>query len=1366
MSPAIASSSTTNNTIDTANQIEENTNIVKSMKETSVIIAFCEKFGSLLKGIEFWPEELEYALAQEAQSELVEKIHCAFLTNCLNRKRLIEGNAWKKILSETIDKKIKMNNQFYQNYNPLRQVNDYYELDVEDKSNVIREAIFQIGRKVRNNDIDVLPFGEDKKGRGYYYFGKGARIYRETTIINKSKNQKKIIWEPITTTLEELENYINNSNELKASAGKDKQLRNKINNELIPKIKQDIEAKEKLNAKRIRKEKNAQRLADTLANIEIISSRTRSGARRAAGLDNNTSSTRNDDNHVTSSSHYMTRSKRVYVSNNTDNNINNSVNAVSVVISPVDTSEIMTEPMSRSISTSSTASTTSNGSKETTGTASSVPESVSSRYKEIFGSESEVEPSEPDEYVVSEPGSNDDDDEDEDTESGDSRKNNILPPPDIDYATPPKDSLIEDLRFALEHADDLYADVAWEFTFTLDQTIIFAHKAILYARSSRSFQERFLKNRDSNGMSIKSVRLSNLDSLIDAIIVKTDADPILFQQELNFFYTGEEGSEEFLAAVDTTDELEQDKLKEDLIYMYKSKLYTDIEIILEYPPQDSLEIISEEDEELDLVRSVTFKAHKFMLAARSEYFREILSSSNPMDPKAATIYLDTSIFSQAAFNIILEYIYTGNLEYSLTLETCEWIWVGSYYLGIKNLCEDCIHRIATRLHYFTCTCSECQIAMPSVAAFAKEYDVKKLWQGCLHVLTKGFDIMWPHKNFAELDGIVREEILLALVTNIQNSDIMSIFKGCRKIISTMNVKNITDSPWIGVVRKMTKQVKSSAIKVLVENFEQVCNEGHEFLDCVDGVGYSHGFLEDIMSGVVHEGLNEQNSAKVLKSISSKLLTRPAVINAKSIETKRILVESKQYVFEYMKRHCLNIRQNGGFKLLNSWLLEEFSHSLGVSTQELLTVANPSQTHHNLKNRISPRPSLSTILTEDSSETSKDSNPITEPFAEPFTEFSPIVITKEVSIEISITTTEDSPPPPLTSLPSLPSPPPPPPPPPLPSPRSLPSLPSPPSLLSPPPSPPSPPTRTTDATTTTKTKTEISPIIITSPITGVLSTTPDDDLSIITNEEINEIFERSAISLQETNNSTIGSATSSTLFPRPTRASILRQKALEDAKNPIKPRPKSTPKQKSLSLLTTIPTKTSPISSNKSINGPSIRSSKSTSNLKVPNGSSSSRTSRGRSPNKKRVRQTRSSILRQMKYDNTDQKRGRDRERSGISPNSSRANSIVSVSSVTSNATTTSSHHQRRKRSPSRNSQAASIVSPFSGNLVTSIQPKPFQIKFATSLNPDISIGRRVIIPTKGNASGTIQFLGETEFAKGIWVGVELDDSGKLLVIIE
>ncbi|CAI2201180.1 17680_t:CDS:2, partial [Funneliformis geosporum] len=100
-----------------------------------------------------------------------------------------------------------------------------------------------------------------------------------------------------------------------------------------------------------------------------------------------------------------------------------------------------------------------------------------------------------------------------------------------------------------------------------------------------------------------------------------------------------------------------------------------------------------------------------------------------------------------------------------------------------------------------------------------------------------------------------------------------------------------------------------------------------------------------------------------------------------------------------------------------------------------------------------------------------------------------------------------------------------------------------------------------------------------------------------------------------------------------------------------------------------------------------------------------------------------------------------------------ASSIASVSSVTS--TTTSSSHHRRKRSPSQNSSSTSITS--NSSAITSLQPKPHQTKLATIPNPDISVGRRIILPTKNNAPGAIQFLGETEFAKGIWVGIVLDN---------
>ncbi|CAJ0639719.1 8725_t:CDS:2, partial [Entrophospora sp. SA101] len=322
------SSSAINTTITSTNvntkKIQENEKMVKSMKETSTIIAFCEKFHSYLKGlVEFWPEEFEHALAEEAENALVEKIHCVFLGNFINQKKAVNRNAWQRILSETIDEKI---NQFYQDFNPLRRVNNYYELNIKDKvlilntlitwqlqeSDVIRKAIeieYRKGKRNQNNDLEVLPFGEDKKGRKYYYFGKGARVYRETIIKNKNKDktQSNTIWESITTTLEELESYINDTNELKIRVGKDKQLRNMIINEIIPKIKQDIESKEKFNARKLRKEQRV------IASLDVTNTLI-------------TNDRDNNDHYVALSNPYMTRSKRAHENGGTNtNNINNDV---------------------------------------------------------------------------------------------------------------------------------------------------------------------------------------------------------------------------------------------------------------------------------------------------------------------------------------------------------------------------------------------------------------------------------------------------------------------------------------------------------------------------------------------------------------------------------------------------------------------------------------------------------------------------------------------------------------------------------------------------------------------------------------------------------------------------------------------------------------------------------------------------------------------------------------------------------------------------------------------------------------------------------------------------------------------------------
>ncbi|CAG8611015.1 15743_t:CDS:2, partial [Acaulospora colombiana] len=852
------------------------------------------------------------------------------------------------------------------------------------------------------------------------------------------------------------------------------------------------------------------------------------------------------------------------------------------------------------------------------------------------------------------------------------KKRVLPPPPGLDFTIQPKDNLVEDLRYALDHAKELFSDIAWEFTSALNPTTIYAHKAILYARSSRSFKERFLKNKDMNGQSIRSLRLSNPDP----ISMKTDADPFLFKQELKFFYTGEEGSEEFLAAVDTTDELEQQKLKEDLLYMYKSKLYTDVELVLELD-EDSLEIIEEDDE--DVFKPITIRAHRFILSTRSEYFKRMLISDF-LEARTASISLDASIFNPTSINLILSFIYTGNLSYNqkpLTLEMCEWVWVGADFLNIKILCDEIIYRISTKLHYFTCVCGDCQMFVPRVASFAKRHVVENLWQGCLHALSNGFESMWPHKEFANLDEDIREEVLKELLDTIQSSNIVSVFKGCRKIYSEIDIKGI-GLPWIETVRYMTNQVRSYAAQILVDNFEQLC-EDQEFLDCVDGMGFSTDILEDIMAIIVEEGLTEKNSARVLKSITGKLLTRPAVMNAESVETKRVLIQAKQDVFNYIKKRWMGVKQFGGFRLLSPMLLDEFEK-----------VGSRSST-----NGLSKKASTPTVKT-----------------------------TSTVQVTPAIVTT---PPPVATSTAS-----------------------------------------TEDVAESNETTEAVSTVTTSTTSSKSTSSTASSSKPVRNTEKKGKSVR-------------IGGATTAPAWDRPTRASVLRQKALAEssAKNPVKARTKaaSTSKQPSVSSTNSATPKTTKITPS-SKTTKTVRQSSSNSSLRVPAGGTSSprgRPSDKQTPNSSRpssisstksaaspsvspsrfngVKQTRASMLRQSKYDEAQQRRGRDRERY-ISPKSSRTSSVASASSNNS-YTTTSSHH-RRKRSPSINSTSTTITSASSG-AITRLSPEPHQIKLATVPNPDISVGRRVILPTKNNAPGTIQFLGETEFAKGNWVGIELDN---------
>lgn len=65
--------------------------------------------------------------------------------------------------------------------------------------------------------------------------------------------------------------------------------------------------------------------------------------------------------------------------------------------------------------------------------------------------------------------------------------------------------------------------------------------------------------------------------------------------------------------------------------------------------------------------------------------------------------------------------------------------------------------------------------------------------------------------------------------------------------------------------------------------------------------------------------------------------------------------------------------------------------------------------------------------------------------------------------------------------------------------------------------------------------------------------------------------------------------------------------------------------------------------------------------------------------------------------------------------------------------------------------------------IYSIAFRSFPLRIAdasisTTTNGELRLGDRVIVSSsRGSKAGTLRFVGTTEFASGVWAGVELDD---------
>jgi hypothetical protein len=215
----------------------------------------------------------------------------------------------------------------------------------------------------------------------------------------------------------------------------------------------------------------------------------------------------------------------------------------------------------------------------------------------------------------------------------------------------------------------------------------------------------------------------------------------LCSNELEYLYTGKGFREAF--EFRTSDSREEgdaeenriDKLRKDLVFMRRSRLYPDIRIAL----TGNFSSTNHKDS------TAIFSSQRFMLVSPSPYFLSALSWGGPtesMDP--VTLNLPSPPFAPASLHFTLGYIYAGTLIFShrtyYDLDTTFHIMRATSYLALDSLYNEVQARIVQEMmhglfHTFLefaeheritggkrgtggCRCRQCARRVPRVLEFA------------------------------------------------------------------------------------------------------------------------------------------------------------------------------------------------------------------------------------------------------------------------------------------------------------------------------------------------------------------------------------------------------------------------------------------------------------------------------------------------------------------------------------------------------------------------------------------------------------------------------------------------------------------------
>lgn len=320
-------------------------------------------------------------------------------------------------------------------------------------------------------------------------------------------------------------------------------------------------------------------------------------------------------------------------------------------------------------------------------------------------------------------------------------------------------------------------------------------------------------------------------------------------------------------------------LRKDLLFMWRSRLYSDIRITL------SGTFTSANPEPATAV----FTCHRFILVSRSPYFRaQLLNSPNTPNPgELLSVALPYPLFTPASLHFTLGYIYTGTLVFShrtYDLDTAFHILHSAKYLEINELYDEAQARLVQEMLHglfyafseFTeyeritegkwgvggCKCRQCARRVPRVLEFAASSDVRNVYleRGARRALVGLFGEGWCTSDFARLPQKLRDGALKGLKKRITPGNVFALLWAAHRGMQRLDLVVET---WTGVVRDMVLRAREAIEGVLCARADE-CFKRPEWLELIESDGARPEDAEQVglVLDAVQRGLNEKNVGMV------------------------------------------------------------------------------------------------------------------------------------------------------------------------------------------------------------------------------------------------------------------------------------------------------------------------------------------------------------------------------------------------------------------------------------------------------------------------------------------------------------------------